>query len=572
MSSKKTIFTVIIFLLFTIGNLIWICNHYWLPLFPMDFPILLLYLLLALFIQSLPLKIGPIYVVMSLIVSIAVLLEFGFVAETLLTQIVILISMLISPERRSVMRIVFIHLMFAWMSISAGLAYEWVMNSITIVDPPLIQLVPVMVYAFVSFILNHLLLSFFHRILFGNKLPFLSEDMVWDAVSLLITIPLGILMFKISMDYDILGIFLLAFPILMVSHLLKIYVELDQSHHQLKSLNKISSSFTSELDLEKAIGALQQAIREMLVFDTSYIFLKSGIRLQLISLENYDGTRIEPEEYDRFYVKIGDGLSGKVALTKQAEIVGSDAELFALDAEPEYIRGNKSLLSVPILWNQQVVGVITLGSRDEYQFKKKDLTITLILASQAAVAIQNAYVYQSSKEQGKRDELTQVYNYRGFEEILNRKFNEAEDTGDDLSLLLIDIDHFKQVNDQYGHLAGNEVLQHLSLRLQGLCRKEDVIARYGGEEFTIILPHTNSLEALQIAERIRRSIEKDTILIRQSIANDEEIQIRVTASIGVSSFPEMSETIQDLIRHADRAMYIGSKQAGRNRVSLYAAG
>jgi len=557
------------FVLFTIASLLLVSVHYWVPLFPRDYSILLLYLLLALAIQSLPLKLGRIHVVLSLIVSIAILLEFGFVAETLLTQLMILISLLISSERRSALRIVFIHTMFAWMSIFAGLIFMWAQSYIYVNDPILTQIVPVLIYSAVSFLLNHALLSLFHRILYGSKLPLFSEDMIWDAVSLVITVPLGILMYKIHMDYQMLGIFLLAFPILMVSHLLKVYVELEQAHQQLKSLNKISSTFTSELDLEKALAALQQAIREMLSFDMSYIFLKSGIRLQLLSLENYDGTKIDLEDYKSFYVKVGEGLTGKVALTKQGEIVGSDAELFTLEVEPEYIRDNKSLLSVPILWDQQVVGVLTLGSRDEYHFKKKDMTLALILASQAAVAIHNARVYERSKEQGKRDELTRVYNYRGFEEILNKKFGEAENTGGHLSLLLLDIDHFKQVNDRYGHLAGNEVLRHLASQLQGLCRKDDIIARYGGEEFTIILPYTTSDEAFQIAERIRKSIERDTILIKQSMTDEEEINIRLTASIGVSSFPEMSETIQDLIRHADRAMYIGSKQAGRNRTSLY---
>ena len=569
MNQRKVLLPVSIYTLFTVVALVVATIYLWIPIQSIDYPVLLVYLFLALFLQSLPLKIGPIQIVMTLVVSIAVLLQFGIAVEIWLTQIVLLIGMLVSPERRSFGRILLTHLMFFWISLFAGLIYLW-SEDLSLLANVRVELLPrVIIYSLSYFIINHFLLFFSHDLLFNKKLPFLSEDTVWDAITLVITVPLGILMHRIQMDFGILGILLVAFPILMISHLFKIYVELSQTHQLLKTLHKISATFTSELDFDKAIQALQQAIRELLVYDYSFLFLKEGNGLVPISIEGYDGEVLDHQQGQNFAIKLGEGLTGKVAQTKLAEIIGTDAELFELDIEPDCIKGSKSLLSVPIIWNQEVIGVITLGSLNEYQFKKKDLTMALILASHAAVAIKNSLTYQSSKEKSKIDELTGVYNYRGFEEILKQHFIESERLQEDLSLLLIDIDHFKQVNDQYGHLAGNDVLRHLSHRLRQWTRKQDIVARYGGEEFVIILPKTKSPEGLQIAERIRRSIEEDSITIQETIHKQETIELHLTASIGVATFPETAESVQDLIRNADRAMYIGSKQAGRNRVSAY---
>ncbi len=157
------------------------------------------------------------------------------------------------------------------------------------------------------------------------------------------------------------------------------------------------------------------------------------------------------------------------------------------------------------------------------------------------------------------DGLTGIYNRRSFDTIIVSEFERAERYNRDLSLLIIDIDHFKLVNDKYGHIAGDSVLKELAAKLSGRLRSNDHLARYGGEEFVIILPETPLDMAHLFAERVRTSVgEKDF-----EVGNN--LTAPVTISIGISSFPAQSKTVKELVHFADNALY-EAKETGRNRV------
>lgn len=570
MSIAKKSIEFSLFVVVSIAALLYVTVKFWTPIPSGDYSIILLYLFLLVFIDSFPIKLGDIYISFLLAISLAVFLEYGLVVEIWLSQLAILISSLIS-ERRSISRMVLSQMMFIWVSIAAGLVFFYAGGTTGVIYFKE-QMLPITLYAVTYFLVNHILLYFIRRRLQNVRGPLVSEDFIWDGATLLLTVPLGVILYVVKLSYGIYGMLFVAVPIIIVTQLFKIYSELHHSHKQLKGLNKISSSFTSELNFEKTISALQSATRELLTYDLCYIFLTNGDKLKIISIEDHNGKMMDPKEYEDFSMTIGEGLSGRVALYKKAEMVGTDADLYELEEEPYYIKNNKSLLSVPMIWHDQVIGVITLGSKEEYHFSKKDFTITKILASQAAVAIQNATRYQKTEEKSMMDELTEVYNYRAFEEQLRDMVLEADMKEEKLSLLMIDLDHFKKVNDKYGHSAGNVVLKEIAKLLKEHTRKEDVVARYGGEEFIVILPNSDSVKSKAVAERIRFAIENKNIEINNNLDRIEGLIINVTASIGVATFPDMAESAQDVIRHADRAMYIGSKQAGRNRVSVYNAG
>ncbi len=158
------------------------------------------------------------------------------------------------------------------------------------------------------------------------------------------------------------------------------------------------------------------------------------------------------------------------------------------------------------------------------------------------------------------DGLTQIANHRAFQERLRDEFRRAQRYDDPLALILIDLDHFKAVNDQYGHQVGDDVLRAFAETLRGAVRETDFIARYGGEEFAALLPKTHLAGALTVAERIC------TDLRLQKVG---PAHLRVTASFGVSSFPgRQVNTSDQLVATADEALY-RSKREGRNRISLY---
>jgi diguanylate cyclase (GGDEF)-like protein len=171
--------------------------------------------------------------------------------------------------------------------------------------------------------------------------------------------------------------------------------------------------------------------------------------------------------------------------------------------------------------------------------------------------IENAYheeIYRLTTVDG----LTQIYNKRYFMEVLEREISRSHRYGRELSLIMFDIDHFKNINDSFGHLAGDYVLKHLASVIKGRIRREDIMARYGGEEFTIILPEIDTYNARQFAEKVRRLVEK-------TVFKFEDTQIPVTISIGVATSNADINAPEQLIKASDENMY-EAKRRGRNCV------
>ena len=165
------------------------------------------------------------------------------------------------------------------------------------------------------------------------------------------------------------------------------------------------------------------------------------------------------------------------------------------------------------------------------------------------------------KQVSDTDELTGLYNMRAFSTMLQRSFKQAVRYGHPLSVVMIDSDNLKQVNDAHGHDAGNRLLQHLVRCIREQLRGSDVMARFGGDEFILLLPETNNKGALEMSERIRKAVELSRFNVREGDTN-------VTASLGVASYPEDGGNLDVILEKADKAMY-RAKQKGRNRVVSY---
>lgn len=227
-----------------------------------------------------------------------------------------------------------------------------------------------------------------------------------------------------------------------------------------------------------------------------------------------------------------------------------------------------TILAVPLTYYEQVLGVLTLTHSERHAFSKRDVEMVHILVNQAAIGLSNARRYTQTKELSLMDELTGVFNYRYFESALDKYCMRADHQESAVTLLVLDIDHFKRINDSYGHQAGNEVLRSFAQLVKEQVRDGDIVCRYGGEEFAVILPGAGADVGMQIAERVRSAVESTAVhLPPTGVATT--LPVRLTVSVGAASFPEMADSPQSLLRNADRAMYVGSKQRGRNRVALY---
>ncbi|UCF80622.1 MAG: GGDEF domain-containing protein [Acidobacteriota bacterium] len=228
----------------------------------------------------------------------------------------------------------------------------------------------------------------------------------------------------------------------------------------------------------------------------------------------------------------------------------------------EPTRGFASFAGLPLCSAKRRFGAFVAGSFSENSFDARSLRTLTVLASHAALSMEAAAMYRRMEELAVTDGLTGLYNHRRFRAALSDEVRRAERTGAALSLLMLDLDHFKRLNDTYGHPAGDSVLRQTAALLRRTVRDIDVAARYGGEEFAVLLIDTDAADALRTAERVRAAVEAETF-------SHERTQLDVTVSVGAathlagSSGPDAALSADALLRSADRALY-AAKEAGRN--------
>jgi diguanylate cyclase (GGDEF)-like protein len=311
-----------------------------------------------------------------------------------------------------------------------------------------------------------------------------------------------------------------------------------------ETLQRYGETLAATHDLNALVGA---------VLDTAVQATRArGGRLLL-----YDPERGEAIEQAR----IGTARGSRTDLPMVvAAGVGLEGE--ALSAhEPRVVQTPRAMLAVPILREHQLLGLVTTVDPEDGGFGDEDIESLSALAVQAGVAIENARLHRVVERQAVTDALTGLANRRQFYEVLGREYERSQRFGTPLSLILLDIDDFKNINDTRGHLAGDAVLHGVAATLAELIREIDMAARYGGEEFAILLPQTAQEGAAQLAERLRREIATRPIRF-----GPDEID-GITASFGVAAGPEDSMTQIDLIASADAALY-QAKRDGKNHVTV----
>jgi diguanylate cyclase (GGDEF)-like protein len=216
-----------------------------------------------------------------------------------------------------------------------------------------------------------------------------------------------------------------------------------------------------------------------------------------------------------------------------------------------------------ITFNNDIKGTVTIltDSQEKFDSLKNQTTSVRMIYKVVSSALNNLEMYEKVEELSNVDGLTGLYNRRYFQEMIERMVMEASRTGVPLSMIMLDIDHFKAVNDTYGHKAGDDVIRFLARTVKNNVRKVDVAARYGGEEFVVLLHNTSVEGANRLAEKIR-------ILVKDSTINADGSQINITSSFGISSFPSLSLSSGDLVKNSDQALYF-SKENGRNKVTVF---
>jgi diguanylate cyclase (GGDEF)-like protein len=250
-------------------------------------------------------------------------------------------------------------------------------------------------------------------------------------------------------------------------------------------------------------------------------------------------------------------------LETQATVIVDTEDPAADPAEVAILRdeGYRFLAMIPLIAKGQSVGLVELMAADVVAFDEGKLALARTMANEAAMALENARLYESARSLADRDPLTGFYNHRALYERLGEEFVRSRRAHRPLSLLMLDLDDFKLVNDTFGHQFGDRCLVHLAEVVKSTLRASDVSARYGGDEFAVILPDTDEVAAQGVAERITDE------LARNPLVADGRGPVPVSVSIGVAALAADVRTPTDLVGAADARMY-AAKLAGAREVGL----
>lgn len=522
---------------------------------------------LAFFILAclLPMNINgvPTYLVQWL--TVAVFLKYGLFAEVVLSQITMLIVILRLRTSESLsIRIPFNSMMFFGISSLAGLTFLFAGGQIGSLDL-LHVLAYGLLFQIVSVISNQMILYFYVSSL-GEHKNFFSIDTIWDFSITLLVFPLAIALYISATYIGLTALLLLGIPFFTMTAIMRMYNNSEKVNSDLKKAGEIGHQLATRLSTDEVLDQFVIQVADLFKVDYAYVIdYRDGKLLMLRMFENneFQSSEVEPVQYNQ-------GIAGNVIVNNISYIYDNKAQWKGIVSG--YMPADtESLMATPISRNNRIEGVLVLGSKRKHAFVHHQLQILDILSTYFAVSLEKAGLVQKAIAKSERCGLTKLYNYRYLDEALEKSMAKIK-SGDlrSLSVVMMDIDRFKGINDKYGHQSGNEILVSLADLLTEIVGKEGTVARYGGEEFVVLLPNYSKELAMLFAENIRKEIEKREFMIQSDLDEDRSlIPIKITMSIGVSSAPDDSDDGMAMIRNADRALYIGAKQAGRNKVAAY---
>lgn len=328
-----------------------------------------------------------------------------------------------------------------------------------------------------------------------------------------------------------------------------------------EALRDTAAAMNSSLQLEEVLERILDCVDRIAAFDAVF----------MVMLES-DGARVVPQSGTLLERNGNAGVRGHYCLADLpllGPLIGSRQPCFVADTFDDptcqsgcrMVPGTRSCLGIPLEIRGSMVGAMVLTSTTPNHFTAEGAERLRAFASQASVAIENAQFFQQVHWLSVTDGLTGLNNRRHFFDVAKVEFERARRHGRPLSIAMIDIDRFKDLNDAHGHLAGDAVLREVAQRVKDTVRAIDAVARYGGEEFVVLMPETDLAEALLVAERVCRRVGAGPVV-------EAGVAMATTVSVGVGEINEQCASLEDLLKCADQALF-AAKQAGRNRVEAW---
>src|ERR1700674_4623258 len=324
-----------------------------------------------------------------------------------------------------------------------------------------------------------------------------------------------------------------------------------QRASQLEAINAIAQQMTAVLDLEELMRKVCCLIQE--AFQVSHVSLFLRDENDLVLRAHHGTLTPSIPEGGRFLARADPWWR---TLTTSTTV--TERDLRGASEAAKFFKESASRMSIPLISFGQVLGVLALDRSKVDAFGEADLQSLESVTDICATAIQNAHYVERVKQLAYLDGLTGIFNRRFFELRIMEEIERARRYGTGMAVIMADIDQFKPLNDEFGHLLGDEVLRQVSSLFHQQLRKIDVLCRYGGEEFAILLSQTSAVHALGVAEKLRKTVEAWQF---------PGVPRPVTISAGTANYSEHGSTRDELVKAADAGLY-AAKQAGRNRVCL----
>ncbi len=346
------------------------------------------------------------------------------------------------------------------------------------------------------------------------------------------------------------------------------YDRLKESNHKLEDTNSRLTNSIAEFytlqQISEAIGSIFD-INELLKFVNDVILGVMGVNYSTIVLFDHKKNRLKvhfTNVKEKEDIAI---LSDNINCDFLLDILEGEKPMLennVVSKEYEFIQSRiiGSFICIPLSSKSRKFGLLIIEHKNKNTFTNENLRLVTTICKSVSMAIENAELYASMQELATTDGLTGVFNRVYFHQKFESEFTMAKESGYELTLVILDIDHFKKFNDTYGHLFGDVVLKSVAQNVKNSLRSTDTIARFGGEEFVIILPHTSIKKAYEKVEFLRQKI-------ANNVVTDSLVSASVTASFGIASFPETSKCLSEIIKDADNALY-KAKDNGRNRIEI----
>lgn len=326
------------------------------------------------------------------------------------------------------------------------------------------------------------------------------------------------------------------------------------ARHEAQTLFELSQELGASLSLDETLSVFATKVKRLVSYDSLVIYIRRGAKL---FAEHASGESCS--RFSKLEITMGEGLSGWVAQNNKPMVNGNPGVEPGHDHDPLVFEKLKSALAVPLEGLDGVVGVVSLYRVKPAAFNGEHLRILLAISSKMGVAIENALKYKQAEESATTDYLTKLPNVRSLSLHLERELARATRSGTALTVMVCDLDGFKQVNDRHGHLVGNRVLQRFAARLKEICREYDYMARMGGDEFVVVVPElpieaarTKAMQLSSIAMEVGKEVCGEALL---------------SLSVGYAAYPTDAADAEQLLAEADRRMYAvkASRPGSRNR-------